>query len=99
MKFWNDYDFDHYALRMRADTPNIIRGFQILNRVKADADTNSDGWAYWPAPVNASRALMALLEKRVEPTEKALTRAIAPIRGFYTRTQRKVPTYPDFPEL
>lgn len=59
------------------------------------ADTNSDGWAYWPLPARSAAKLMELIEgdgtwaarqdvdQRATP--EAYRRALAPIKAFRTR--------------
>lgn len=74
------------------DLPNVREAAWTLARLVNWADSCSDGWPYWRAPINAARQLQALLapwqhypypERDIGAAE--LRKACAPIRALLTR--------------
>lgn len=82
----NEFDIST-AQRRHAHHPVKSRAVRIINDLRELADSCSDGWCYWKKPVNAARKLIELIEDTPDDqaTEKALTKALAPIKAFLTR--------------
>lgn len=103
MKFWNQYEVESAARATHA-CPNVRKGVKLLLKLMESVNEQSDGWAYWNAPIKASEKLMTLLETAgnmdglaVRPlsygtrgtiTAEALKKAIAPIRAMVTRQKK-----------
>lgn len=83
MNYMNDFDI------ARALTTNrhvvLNKAARFLEAFKWQVDANSDGWAYWNAPVAAANKLMELIQGKVEPTEANYQKALTPIKTFMTR--------------
>ena len=61
----------------------------ILIAFMREVNAHSDGWAYWAAPVKAAEKLMELVQSQEAVTEYDLSRALIPIKSFYTRKGRQ----------
>lgn len=96
MKFMNDYDLYFARQRFtRASTPNRLGLTIMVERLADWADENSDGWAYWPKPVNAAAKAIALIEsttntandeqERADATDEQVAAAVRPVKAFLTR--------------
>lgn len=96
MLFMNEYDVEGALHRFAdAETPNLFRGAQHLARLVGWANTNSDGWAYWPKPCRSAKSLMEMLKVATDQyyrggvvtdvSEAELTKAFRPIKAFLTR--------------
>lgn len=98
MLFLNTYEIDD-AVRRFAGDPVLGPASQTLANLRGAADENSDGWAYWPKPARAARALQQLLsdarwnreydwrEDYKAPTSDDVQRAYRPIKAFQTRSK------------
>jgi hypothetical protein len=88
MNFMNSMEIECAVTRFAVDT---ARGKAArLLRAHMDAvDSNSDGWAYWRAPVLAAKRLMELVQAPSTISEvtaaECLKRALPPLRAFYTK--------------
>lgn len=94
--FMNYYDIDNAQRRFaRAGTPNRLRAAQIVARLAAWTDRNSDGWPHWSRPSRAASSLIGLIESRTsvenqaqeetDATDAELQAALRPIKAFFTR--------------
>ena len=97
MKFMNEFEIDQAATVLSSD-PFFGKAARFLSEFRHEVNAHSDGWAYWGAPVKAAKQLMTLVEsgvaaKRgyfgstpvVEINDKAIAKALAPIKSFMTR--------------
>ena len=94
MHFMNTWDIEDAMLRF-ADHPILGPAARTLHNLEDVVNRNSDGWAYWAAPVRAADKLMTLIEGdgswdarhgvRDDATEAQLRKAYTPIRAFLTR--------------
>ncbi len=101
MKFWNQSDFldyENWLSRFGGSCPNLRLGWRVADQVRQHANANSDGWHSWRLPCSACGKLLLLLETRAEPSDAALRAALSPIKAFYTRIRKKVPSYPPYPK-
>ena len=96
MKFMNDYDLDQARSRFtRATKPNRLALVMVVDNLREWANNNSDGWAYWPAPVKAAQKAIELIESRTyaeneqqeaeDITDAEMHAAVRPIKAFLTR--------------
>lgn len=83
MLYMNRYDIDLAAIQHRHD-PVLSRATRFLQEHMQQVNEHSDGWAYWKAPVMASRKLIELI-KSGSATEQQLNKALVPLKSFYTR--------------
>lgn len=92
----NQYDIE-YAARQHHECPNVRRGVKILLRLLEAVNSQSDGWAYWSAPSNASEKLQVLLQSAGNLqhgasgtiTVQQLKAALTPIKSMVTRQKNK----------
>jgi hypothetical protein len=98
LHFMNTYDIDE-AVNILGNDPVLGKAARFLKEFKDQVDSHSDGWAYWRAPVAAANQLMTLIEagvnKRrgfnrhgepeIEISDKAIAKAMGPIKAFMTR--------------
>jgi len=90
MIYMNDYDIDNAFHRASHDSVKR-KAIRILLNHKDIVDNNSDGWAYWKAPVQAAQKLMQLIKGpstsllELTAAEKSLKLALRPIKSFYTK--------------
>lgn len=85
MNYMNDFEIMGAQARWK-NHPVLSKAAQFLAAFKEQVDNNSDGWAYWKAPVAAANKLMCLLQNPpANVTEADLKKALAPIKAFYTR--------------
>lgn len=96
MLFMNDYDI-HRAARVLQNDPAGSEAVRQVAILKEWADSNSDGWAYWPKPVNAAKSLIQLINSAVNDFYRGVDRedvgidpcdlkaALRPIKAFRTR--------------
>ncbi len=97
MKFMNEHDIADVVDRFAKadDLPNLRYAVVTLARLARWTNRNSDGWAYWPKPVNAARRLIERVEQAVNEdsrygvehdlTNAELTAILRPIKAFRTR--------------
>jgi hypothetical protein len=109
MKFANEGQINTWRRLTTGRGDNLESAVLILRGVMDDADNNSDGWAYWAKPCNACKQLIELIERSFQAGSYAaasppypihaadLRKALAPIRGFYTRQHKIMPTWPAMP--
>ncbi len=57
----------------------------FLREFMEQVNENSDGWAYWQAPVKAAEKLMVLIQRGLPGNEADFKKTLAPIKSFYTR--------------
>ncbi len=85
----NGYDIES-AHEMFATDPVFGPLTRTLVSLRDCADSNSDGWAYWPKPARAASKLMDLIERRRwesrEATPAEVRKALTPIKAFRTRS-------------
>jgi hypothetical protein len=88
MYFMNKWDIESAVQRHSAGT---IQGdaARLLHAHMETVNSNSDGWAYWKAPVSAARQLMVFVSAPVGASEltqrEVLKRALVPLKSFYTK--------------
>jgi hypothetical protein len=84
----NDYDIDNAFHRASRDSVKR-KAIRILINHKDIVNNNSDGWAYWKAPVQAAQKLMQLIKGPNTISEvtaaECLKIALRPIKSFYTK--------------
>lgn len=96
MKFMNEYDIEHALRRFDPNvTPNRYHLVLVVSNLRAWANHNSDGWAYWPKPCNAARTAIGHIEsttnrenndrERNDISDSQLKAALTPIKSFLTR--------------
>lgn len=99
MKFMNEYDIESTVLLWeREDATETLRLAKTLQGLEDWANSNSDGWTYWPKPCRAARALQEHLQQverdyrngvdldAIENASLAArSRVLAPVRAFLTR--------------
>lgn len=87
MLYMNDYDIQ--LASQRYTTGVKAKAVKILQAHVEVVNANSDGWAYWKAPLMAAKKLMELIQgpSTVSETTAAecLKLAMRPIRAFYTK--------------
>lgn len=76
-------------------TPNRAYLARVVDAMQDYANTHSDGWAYWPKPVNACRKAIELIDGGTTPerirqeeqdaTDAEVRAALSPIKAFFTR--------------
>jgi hypothetical protein len=91
--FLNEYEVAN--LRDRFGNHEILgAGIQTLQNLVDWTNSNSDGWAYWPKPCRAAKALQQLLQdadrdwrsaREVTVTKAQVAAALRPIKSFRTR--------------
>ena len=96
---------DANSIKMMASNrhacPNVTKGVRLLNALVDAVNSQSDGWAYWPAPGKSADKLMKLLETAGNKwhdthgtiTPAQLKAAIAPIRRMVTVQKEKQKKY------
>lgn len=85
MMYMNEFDISD-AKRRHASHPVLSRATRFLEAFKDEVNANSDGWAYWPAPLRAAVKLMTLINlPAANATESQFRAALSPIKSFYTR--------------
>jgi hypothetical protein len=96
VKYMNDYDIAYARQRFtRATKPNRLALVMVIDQLAAWANLNSDGWSYWPKPLRAAQAAIALVESRTgrenraqeaeDITDAEMHAAARPIKAFLTR--------------
>jgi hypothetical protein len=91
MLFMNRWDIAEAMDRFRrTQTPTLYHAATILHRLQQWTDEHSDGWAYWPKPCRAAKALMTVIQAAdhghpEDITAAQLKKACQPIRTFLTR--------------
>jgi hypothetical protein len=95
MRFMNEYDIDDALGRFR-DHPVLGPATRTLASLRDAANSNSDGWCYWPKPARSAAKLMELIEgdgtnyyrhgEREDATPAKLRAALTPIKSFRTRS-------------
>jgi hypothetical protein len=96
MKFMNDYDIETAQYRFsQGSTPNREKVADIVAKLADWADSNSDGWAFWPKPAKAAAKAMDLIDPQTnadydrmyatDATEAEVKAALSPIKSFLTR--------------
>jgi hypothetical protein len=93
MRFMNDSEIAN-AVHTYGNHPVLGPAARTLDNLAYWANSNSDGWAYWPKPARAAAKLMELIEgdgtwKARDDTSRATAAAYAaalrPVRAFRTR--------------
>ena len=95
MRFMNEYDVER-ALRMfdTDQTPNLAYAAESVQRLQRWANSNSDGWAYWPKPARSAARLMEMLDNAQtqayngtlrDVPKSDVTKALVPVKSFLTR--------------
>jgi hypothetical protein len=98
LHFMNEYDVDE-AVALLGNDPVLGKAVRFLRDFKDEVNGHSDGWAYWRQPVAAAGQLMTLIEagmakkrgygRDTDPSvvidDKALAKALSPIKAFMTR--------------
>lgn len=101
MLFMNEWDVAEAAARYFGH-PVLEPATKTLVCLVAWTNRNSDGWAYWPKPCRAARALQELIgttrtylddPERESVTVDELKRAYRPLRSFATRHGADLPFY------
>lgn len=102
MYYMNEFEVEeqndraYMRSRFGEELPGICTAVATLQWLMHWTNHNSDGWAYWPKPVNAAKALIVLLEEyngsrmgHTCPEEdipsNELKKALQPIKAFLTR--------------
>jgi hypothetical protein len=98
--FMNQYDIES-AMQNQHACPNVRKGVRLLYRLMQAVNSQSDGWAYCPAPSKAAQKLIALLQTagnlnygthgRISDAD--LRKAITPIRTMVTLQKKKQAKY------
>ena len=91
MLYMNHYEIEE-AADLHASDPVLGPAARTLRNLMDWTNRNSDGWAYWPKPCRAAKALQALLQKHgrwsqeeEEATVEEYKLALRAIRAFRTR--------------
>lgn len=93
MRFMNEFDL-MMAKRRHADNPIILTAVTQVELLMVWANSNSDGWAYWPKPARAAAKMMELIEgngtnEAIRDTSRATVaaykKALSPIKAFRTK--------------
>jgi hypothetical protein len=101
MLFMNEYDIQD-AAREYAGHAILGPATKTLLALADWTNRNSDGWAYWPKPCRAARALQELIQSHQRDLRETggarvgtdeLKRAYRPIRSFATRHGADFPIY------
>jgi hypothetical protein len=94
MMFMNEWEIDEACTRY-VEHPVLGPATTTLRNLMQVVNGNSDGWAYWKAPVRAAAPLMTLIDPpgmgfrqlhgpREDATTEALAKAYSPVRRFRT---------------
>lgn len=95
MLFMNELEVEEATARWN-DHPVLGPATKTLHNLMRCANSNSDGWAYWPKPCRAARQLQELIKaadkdrrelRPVSVDAGAVRRAYSPIKAFLTRTK------------
>jgi hypothetical protein len=100
MRYMNDYDLTRALHTYNPyTTPNRAYLAATVANLAAWANSHSDGWAYWPKPVQAARRAIELIDsttnaendrrRRIDATDAETAAALRPIKAFLTR--EKIP--------
>lgn len=92
MLFMNTWEVDEAVAR---HAPQTVKGAaaRLLAKVRDWADSNSDGWAHYPAPCRACRQMIELIEEK-DPgkvTPVRFKKAAAAVKALFTRLKRPFP--------
>lgn len=90
-----------WASRQNHQCPNVRKGVMLLARLVHSVNDQSDGWAYWTAPLNASKKLINLLKSTGNLnygthgtiSDSQLQAAVSPIRRMVTVQSEKQKKY------
>ena len=90
-----------WASRQNHQCPNGRKGIILLFRLVQSVNDQSDGWAYWKAPLKASKKLIDLLKSTGNLnygthgtiSDSQLKAAISPIRRMVTVQSEKQKKY------
>lgn len=95
MRFMNEFDIAEALSRFGDETPRRAELALAVSRLAEWANSNSDGWAYWPKPCRAAAKAMEQIDpttwadiERMESedcTEAEFRAALRPIKSFLTR--------------
>lgn len=97
----NQYDIELLA-RNRHACPNVQKAVGLLYRLLQYVNNNSDGWAYWSSPSQASEKLQELLKARCGNlwydttgtiTEAELRKVVTPIKRMAMLQREKQKKY------
>lgn len=93
----NEFEIESAQIAAAHDfhRPNVQAAVLTLARLMEWTNENSDGWAYWRKPVDASTKLQALVQsayalhrdadRESDFTDRELKAAYTPIKAFLTR--------------
>ena len=93
MMFMNTHEIVMASDQYR-DHPVLGPATRTLENLAYWADSNSDGWAYWPKPCRSAAKLQALIQQAersgrygdpVVVTAAEYRKALAPVKAFKTR--------------
>jgi hypothetical protein len=97
----NQHDIELLA-KNKHECPNVQKAVGLLYRLLLYVNQNSDGWAYWPIPSQASQPLQQLLKDRCGNlwydttgtiTNEELKKAVSPIKRMATIQRKKQLSY------
>ncbi|HEY6019447.1 MAG TPA: hypothetical protein VIY48_05975 [Candidatus Paceibacterota bacterium] len=83
MMFMNHWDIDEAVARPTFFSYQHLAA-RFLQEFRNEVDANSDGWAYWKAPVMAAQKMQGIVLGKVEATESNYKAALTPIKRFYS---------------
>ncbi len=83
MLFMNRWDIDE-AVARHDSTTYQGKAARFLQAFRDEVDANSDGWAYWKAPVLAAKKMQELASGMIPACESNYKAALTPIKRFYT---------------
>lgn len=94
MRFMNQWDVEN-AVQRYSKHPILGPATKTLENLVEWANSNSDGWAYWPKPARSAAKLMELIERdgtwqfrngeREDVTAVEYRKALSPIKAFRTK--------------
>lgn len=90
MYFMNTWEIDE-AFHRHHSHPILQPATILLKRFRDVIDENSDGWAYWNAPVKAAKRLMMMIQHPETASEEEFKKAQTPIKSFCTRQNLRFP--------
>lgn len=96
MLFMNEFDIEQAKrCAMYEEWDVMLTAVEVLERLVAWTNRNSDGWPYWPKPARAARQLMELIQDQERKSRRSTEqydmtyndrdRALTPIKSFLTR--------------
>lgn len=92
--YMNEYEIERATARY-AGHPILGPATRTLHNLMDAANSNSDGWCYWPKPARAAKSLMLMIgteraymddPERTDVTVEQYRRVLAPVKAFRTRS-------------